>query len=163
MTHYLKIMQGEQELVAQYLVRTKTYLERINHMSKLSNMNGGGLNHLPLVQSIKDLYIRQRIAKEAENWRIMEETFNSISKHERAAERMKVYHKSRYNGITPINAIYSQHRANHEYKHNFRGNNKSQNLKPEENKNNQALKCFYCSEPHYIANCTKFKADRDKY
>ena len=49
-------------------------------MSKLSIMNGRGLNHLPLVQGIKDLYIRQRVAKEAQNWRMMEEAFNSISK-----------------------------------------------------------------------------------
>ena len=56
MTCYLKITHGEEESVAQYLVRAKAYLERINHMSKLSNMNG--LNHLPLVQGKKDSYIR---------------------------------------------------------------------------------------------------------
>ena len=86
-------------------------------------MNGGGLNYLPLVQGKKDSYIRQRVAKETEIWRMMEEAFNSISKHARAAERMKAYHEPRYDGITPINVIYSQHKANHEYKCNFRGNN----------------------------------------
>ena len=59
--------------------------------------------------------------------------------------------------------MYSQHKAKHEYKCNFRGNNKSHNSKPEENKNNQALECYYHNEPHYITNCTKFKADKDKY
>ena len=126
-------------------------------------MNSRGLNHLSLVQGLKDLCIRQRVAREAENWRMMEEAFNSISKHARAAERMKACHKPRYDDITPINAIYSQHKANHEYKHNFKGNNKSHNLKPEENKNNQALECYYCYEPYYITNCMKFKADKDKY
>ena len=58
MTCYLKIVQGEEESVAQYLVRANTYLERINHMSKLANMNGGGLNHLQLVHGLKDTYIR---------------------------------------------------------------------------------------------------------
>ena len=58
--------------------------------------------------------------------------------------------------------MHSQQKANHEYKHNFRGNNKSHNFKPEENKNNQALECYYCNEPHYITNCLKFKADKDK-
>ena len=92
----------------------------------------------------------------------MEEVFNSISKHARATERMKAYHKPRYDDIIPINAIYSQHKANHEYKHNLRGNNRSHNSKPE-NKNNQALECYYCNEPNYITNCMKFKADKDKY
>ena len=124
MTCYLKIIQGKEESIAQYLVRAKTYFERINHTSKLSKKNGGGLNHLPLVWGIKDWYIRQRVAKEAENWRMTEEAFNSISKNARAAERMKAYHKPSNDDITPTNAIYSQHKANHEYKCNFRGNNK---------------------------------------
>ena len=63
----------------------------------------------------------------------------------------------------PINVIYSQSKANNENKHNFIGNNKSHNFKPEENKNNQALKCYYCNKPHYITNHTKFIADKDKY
>ena len=163
MTCYLKIIQGEEKSVAQYFVRAKMYLERINHTSKLSNINGGGLKHIPLAQGLKDSYIRQRVAKEAENWRTMEEAFNCISRHTRAAERMKPYHEPRYDDITHINAIYSQHKANHEYRCNFRGNNKSYNFKPEENKNNQALKCYYCNKQDYITNCTKFKVDKDKY
>ena len=154
-------MQGEVESVVQYLVRATMYLERINHMSKLSNMNGGGLNHLPLVQGIKDLYIR--VPKEAENWSVLEGAFNSISKHARAEERTKAYHEPRYSDITPINVIYSQHKEIHEYKCNFRGNNKSHNFKPQEHKNNQALECYYCNEPHYITNYMKFKADKDKH
>ena len=78
-------MQGEEESVEQYLVMAKMYLDRINHMSKLSNMNSGSVNHSSLVQGIKDLYIRWRVAKESEHWRMMEEAFNSISKHARAA------------------------------------------------------------------------------
>ena len=161
MTCYLKIMQGEEKSVTQYLVRAESYLEKINH-SKLSNMNGGSLNHLPLVHGLKDSYIRQRVAREEENLRMMEEAINNISKHARAAERTKAYHKPRYNDITPINVIYSQNKTNHEYKHNFRGNNKSHNSKPEENKNNQALECYYCIETHYINNCTKVKAGKYK-
>ena len=126
-------------------------------------MNGGGLNHLPLGQGIKDSYIKQRVAKGAVNWRMMEESFNSSSKHAKAAERTKLYHESRYDDITPINTIYSLHKVNYEYKHNFRGNKKQQNFKPEESKNNQTLECHYCNEPYYITNCVKFKADKDKY
>ena len=58
MSSYMKITQAEEESVTQYLVRAKTYLKRINHTSKLSNINGGGVNHLALVQGVKDLYIR---------------------------------------------------------------------------------------------------------
>ena len=53
--------------------------------------------------------------------------------------------------------------ANHEYKCNYKGKNKSHNLKSEENKNNQSLECYYCNEPHYIASCIKFTAGKDKY
>ena len=45
MSSYMKITQGEEESVI--VLRAKTYLERINHTSKLSNMNGGGLTLLP--------------------------------------------------------------------------------------------------------------------
>ena len=58
MTCYLKIIQEKGESLMKCLVRAKTYLERIIHMSKLDNMNGGGLNHLPLVQGLKDPYIK---------------------------------------------------------------------------------------------------------
>ena len=75
MSSYMKITQGEEESVTQYLEQKHHNMklsnmnggglnhlpvvqERINHTSKLSNMNGGGLNHLPVVQGIKDSYIR---------------------------------------------------------------------------------------------------------
>ena len=81
MSSYMNRTQGEEKSVMQYLVRVKTYLERNNRSSKLSNMNGGGLNHLSLVHEVNDFYTRQIVAKEAENWRTVEDTFNSISKH----------------------------------------------------------------------------------
>ena len=72
MSSYMKMTQGEEESVAQYLARAKTYLERINHTLKLFNMNGGGLNHMLLVQGVQNSYIRQRVVKEAKNWGTME-------------------------------------------------------------------------------------------
>ena len=105
MSCYMKMTKGEEESITQYLVRAKTYLERINHISNLSNMKGGGLNQLLLAQGIKDSYIKQREAKEAENWRPMGDAFNSMSKHARAVERTKAYHEPRYNDITTINTI----------------------------------------------------------
>ena len=78
-------------------------------------MNCGGLNNLPLVQGVKDSYIRQRVAKEVENWRTMEDAFNSISKHARAAERTKAYHEPRYEDITTNNAKHRQQRISNEY------------------------------------------------
>ena len=87
-------------------------------------MKSVGLNHLPLLQGVKDVYIRQRVAKEAKNWRTVEDAFNSISKHATATERTKAYHKPRYEDITTISAIQNQQRVNNEYtKCMFRENN----------------------------------------
>ena len=53
----------------------------------------------------------------------MENAFSSISKHARAAERTKAYHKQRYEDNTTINVIYSPPRVNNEYtKCRFRDN-----------------------------------------
>ena len=125
-------------------------------------MNGGGINHLPLVQGIKESYISWRVAKEAKNWRTMEDAFKSISKHARAVERTKAYYEPRYKDITTINAIYSQPRVNNEYTRS-KDNNWPNNIKQEANETNKALECYYCNKPHYISNCMKFKANKDKY
>ena len=115
-------------------------------MSKLSNMNDGGLYHLPLVQGIKDSYTRWRVAKEAENWRTMEDAFNSISKYATAAERTKAYHEPRYKDITTINEIHNQQRVSNEYsKCMFRENNQLNNIKQMANKTNQILESYCCN------------------
>ena len=45
----------------------------------------------------------------------MEDAFNSISKHARAEERTKAYHKPRYEDVTSINKIHNQQRVSNEY------------------------------------------------
>ena len=148
MSSYMKIAQGKESEV-QYLVRAKTSLERIYHILKLSNMNSGGLNHLPLVQSVKDLCIRWRVAKEAENWKRVEDAFNSISKNAREAEKTKAYHKPRYEDITTISEIHNQQRVSNEYsKCMFREYNWPKTVKQMAIKTNQTLECYCCNEPH---------------
>ena len=133
-------------------------------MSELSNMNGGGLNNLPLVQGVKDWYIRWGVAKEAVNWRTMDDAFNSISKHARVTESTKAYLEPRYKDITTISAIFNQQRVSNKFpKCMFRENNWSNNIKQIANKTNQAQECYYCYEPNHIPNCMRFKANEDKY
>ena len=63
-----------------------------------------------------------------------------------------------------INAIHSQQRVSNEYARcMFRSNDQPRNIKLAANKTNQALECYYCNEAHYIINCVKFKANKDKY
>ena len=66
MVAYNRISQAENESVSQYLMHVKDYLECIGHTSRLSSMDGSGLNHISLVQGLSDNYIRQRASKEAE-------------------------------------------------------------------------------------------------
>ena len=58
----------------------KDYLEHINHTSRLSSMDGSGLNHVSLVQGLSNSYVRRRASREAENWRTMADAFESITK-----------------------------------------------------------------------------------
>ena len=67
MVAYNRIYQAENKSVLQYLMHAKVYLEHINHTSKLSSMDGSGLNHISLAQDLSDNYIRWRASKEAEN------------------------------------------------------------------------------------------------
>ena len=52
MVAYNRISQTENKSVSQYLIHVKDYLEHINHTSKLSSMDGSGLNHISLVQGL---------------------------------------------------------------------------------------------------------------
>ena len=74
---YNKISQAENKSVSQYLMCAKDYLEHINRTSRLSSMDGRGLNHISLVQGLSDSYVRRRASKEAENWRMMADAFDT--------------------------------------------------------------------------------------
>ena len=67
MVAYNRISQAENKSVLQHLMHAKDYLEYINHTSRLSSMDGSGLNCISLVQGLSYNYVRQRASKEAEN------------------------------------------------------------------------------------------------
>ena len=79
MVAYNRISQAENESVLQYIMHTKDYLEHINHTSRLSSMDGSGLNHISFIQGLSDNYVRQRASKEAETWKTMADAFDSIT------------------------------------------------------------------------------------
>ena len=83
------ISQAEDKSVSQYLIHAKDYLECINHTSRLSSMDGSGLNHISLVQGLSDTYVRRRASKDAENWKTMADGFDSIAKIVRTAGEQK--------------------------------------------------------------------------
>ena len=68
-------------------------------------MDSSGLNHISLVQGWSDNYIRQRASKDAENWKTMADTFDSIVKIVRTAGKIKAYNEPRYEKPTDIHAI----------------------------------------------------------
>ena len=103
MVAHNRISQAEN--VSQYLMHAKDYLEHINHTSKLSSIDSSGLNHISLVQDLRNNYVRQRVSKEAENWKTMADAFDSIAKRARMAGKTKAYNKPRYEKSTDIHAI----------------------------------------------------------
>ena len=83
----------------------KDYLEWINHTGRLSSMDGSGLNHISLVQSLSDNYIMQRASKEAKNWKRVADAFDCITKIVRMTRKTKEYNKLRYETSTDIHAL----------------------------------------------------------
>ena len=104
MVTYNKISQAENESVSQYLMHVKDYLQHINHISGLLCMGGSGLNHISLVQGLSHSYVR-RASQQAENWRMMADTFDSITKIAKMAGKTKAYNEPRYDVSTGINVI----------------------------------------------------------
>ena len=96
MLAYNRISQAEDKSVSQYLICAKDYLECIDHTSRLSSMDGSGLNHISLVQGLSDHYVRRRASKDAENWKTMADAFNSIAKIARTAGKIKAHNEPRY-------------------------------------------------------------------
>ena len=68
-------------------------------------MDSNGLNHISLVQVLRDNYIRQRVSKDAKNWKTMADAFDSIAQVVRMAGKTKAYNEPRYEKSTDIHAI----------------------------------------------------------
>ena len=180
MVAYNRILQTENKSVLQYLMHVKDYLECINHTSKLSSMNGSGLNHISLVQGLSDNYVRQRASKEAENWKTMVDAFDSITKIVRTAGKTKAYNEPRYETSTDIHAVshhtnsqrgsFSRYQGTHRStnSHNRNITSKAILSRPQgtfhlSSSSNKEPACYHCTGPHYITNCAKYQQDKDKY
>ena len=174
MVAYNRISQAADESVSQYLISAKDYLEHVNHISRLSSMDGSGHNYISLVQSLSDNYVR-RASKEAENWKTVADAFNSIAKIARTAGKTKAYNEPRYAKPTDIHAISHNYNNSqigyfHRYQDTYENNqvsnhssrNNSQNNPPRQSSNKE-LVCYHCVCPHYIKNCSQYEKDKDKY
>ena len=174
MVAYNRISQAEDELVLQYLICAKDYLEHINHTNRLASMDGTGLNHISLVQRLNDHYIRRRVSKDAENRKTMADAFNSITKIARTAGKTKAYNEPTYEGPTD-NAINHSYNNNHRgslsrypgtYKNNqgnnYNSKNNSQNNNSRQSSNKEPV-CYHCAGPNYITNCPQYQKDKDRY
>ena len=172
MVAYNRILQAENESVSQYLICAKDYLEHISHTSRLSSMDGSGLNHMSLLQGLSNNYVRQRTSREAENWKTMADAFDSIAKIARMAGKTKAYSEPRYVTSTDMHAtshhttgqrgsfssywcMYrstnSHNRNNNQsIPHQAAGNN------PPRQSSNKEPTCYHCIGPHYITNCAKY-------
>ena len=172
---YNRISQAEDESVSQYLICAKDYLECINHTSRLSSMDGSGLNHISLVQGLSDNYIRRRASKDVDNWKIMVDPFDFIIKIARTAGKTKVYNEPRYEKPTDIHAISNKfnksqrgsfHRYQDTYKHNqvssHSSRNNSQNHPSRQSSNKEPV-CYHCTGPHCTTNCSQYQKDKDRY
>ena len=93
---YVHLMQGENEMVTQYLARAKVLLEHIYHTFKLCNIPGSGYDNLYLVQGLHSPHVLRRVACEQDTWRSMEDAFQMIYHVTRSKEQNKVFFKPNF-------------------------------------------------------------------
>ena len=163
MVAYNRISQAEDESVSWYLISTKDYLECINHTNRLVSMDGSGLNHISLVQGLNDHYIR-RASKDAENWKTMADTCDSITKIVRTVGKTKAYNEPRYEGSTEINVINHRYNKNHRssfsryqgtsknnQSNNYNSKNNGQNNNSRQSSNKEPV-CYHCAGTNALCN-----------
>ena len=144
-------------------MHAKDYLEHINHTCRLSSMDSSRLNHISLVQGLSDSYVRQRISWEAENWKMMADTSDSITKIAKMAGKTKAYNEPRYEVSTHVNVIlqhttsqrgsFSRYQGSCKSTSNSNRTNTSKGNNPPKQVNTKEPTCYHCEGPHYITNC----------
>ena len=142
-------------------------------------MDGSGLNHISLVKGLSDNYVRRRASKEAENWRMMADAFDTITKIAKMAGKTKAYNEPRYEVSTDANIISHHTNSQRGSFSRYWGSNRSTsnnnrtntqlnhqqatgNNQPKQG-NSKEPTCYYCEGPHYITNCARYQQDKDKY
>ena len=73
---YAHLMQGENELITQYLIRAKVLLEQIHHNSKMCDIPGIGCDRL--VQGLHLPHVWWRVATKQDTWNLKEDVFQTI-------------------------------------------------------------------------------------
>ena len=96
MVAYNNLTKQNDESTSQYLIRAKVLLEHINHISRLSQMSRKGLNHLALVQGLRDIHVRRKVMKEQESWNAMEDIYRSINWITKNEARTRAYQEPWY-------------------------------------------------------------------
>ena len=179
MVAYNRISQAENKSVLQYLMHVKDYLEHINHTSKLSSMDRSGINHISLVQGLSNIFVRQRVSKEAGNWKTMDDAFDSITKIARMAGKTKAYNKLRYETSSDVHAIshhdnsqggsfnsyWGSYRSTNSHNRNNTHSNPQQAAgnNPAKQSSNKEPACYHYMGLHYITSCAKYQQDKDRY
>ena len=100
MSAYSHLSLGDDETTAQYVVRAKVLLECIHHTTKLADIIGW--DNMYLIHGLKAPYIRKRVAKEQDSWRMMEGVFQTINHITKAEERTMVYSEPNFEPMPQV-------------------------------------------------------------
>ena len=99
---YAHLMQGENELIAQYLTGAKVLLESIHHNSKMCDIPGIGHDKLYLVRCLCSPHARQRVPSEQDTWCSMEDDFQTVEYITRSEERYSVFFNPNLETMKPV-------------------------------------------------------------
>ena len=174
---YAHILQGEHELIAEYLTRAKVLLECIHHNSKMCDILGFGHDKLYLVKGLYPPHAWGRIVSKQDTWHLIEDVFQTTEHITMSKEWNRAFFN--LEALKPViqvnEVIYSK--AMQQYKsdptnngqpcpvqfHNtFRENNKQPRGLFRKSPGQQAYKhtpkkivCYYCEGEHLIKECVK--------
>ena len=93
---YTHLMQGENEMVMQYLARDKVLLECIHHTSKLWDISGSSWDNLYLVWGLCSLHIQWQVASGQDTWWSVEDVFQMIDHVTRSEEQNRAFFKPNF-------------------------------------------------------------------
>ena len=121
---YDYLMQGEDELITQYLTRARVLLKCIHHNSKMCNIPGIGYDKLYLVQGLHSPHIWWRVASKQDTWCSMEDVFQTIEHVIRFKEQYKAFFNSNLETLKPVIQVnkVSYVKATWQYKSDYPNN-----------------------------------------
>ena len=99
---YANLMQGENELITQYLTRAKVLLKHIHHNSKMCDIPGISYDKLYLVQGLHSPHVWWRVASEQDTWCSMEEVFQTTEHVTRSEEQNRAFFNPNLETLKPV-------------------------------------------------------------